>query len=113
MLSKLLTPFTTATAAGVSVRYITTILTTVIAIVGILGWLTPEQQEALTALVPGLLAAVSGLIAVLVPIYGVLTKSSSDKAAAVAKAVDAKVPAQAPVIIKTPAGKPDIVVSAP
>lgn len=110
MLGKLLTPFTTATATGVSVRYITTVITTIIAIVGILGWLSPEQQEALTKQIPDLITAIAGLIAIVIPLYGIITKSSSDKAAEVAKQVDAKMPPAAPVKIATPGAAPDILV---
>lgn len=119
MFEKLLSPFTTATSAGVTIRYIITIISSVLTILGILGWLTPDQVQALARKVqeiseqlPGLLAAVSGLITVLVPIYAAITKSSSDKAAKVAKEVDEQIPASAPVTIKTPEGVPDIVVRA-
>jgi hypothetical protein len=46
-----------------------------------------------------------------VPIYAAITKSNSDKASEVANVVDAEVPADAPVVIKTPQGVPDIVVA--
>jgi len=110
MLSKLLTPLTTATSAGVAIRYLSTIVGSVLAILGVLGLLSPAQVDALTTQVPELLAAVGALIAVLVPLYATLTKSSSDKAAEAAKQIDAKVPKEAQVIIKTSGGKPDIVV---
>jgi hypothetical protein len=119
MLEKLLSPFTTATSAGVTIRYIITIITSMLAILGTLGLLTPEQVEdvlrkvqEISGQLPALLAAVSGLIAVFVPIYAAMTKSSSDKAAKVAKEVDEQIPASAPVTIKTPEGVPDIVVPA-
>jgi hypothetical protein len=117
MLEKLLSPFTTATSAGVTIRYIITIITSMLAILGTLGLLTPGQVEdvlrkvqEISGQLPALLAAVSGLIAVFVPIYAAMTKSSSDKAAKVAKEVDEQIPASAPVTIKTPDGVPDIVV---
>lgn len=119
MLKTLLSPFTTATSAGVTIRYVITIISSVLTILGILGWLTPDQVQALARKVaeiseqlPGLLAAVSGLIAVLVPVYAAVTKASSDKAHEVAKKVDEEIPAGASVTIKTPEGVPDIVVPA-
>lgn len=110
MLSKILAPLTTATSAGVALRYLTAMAGSILAILGILGWLSPEQVEALSKQVPDLLAAIGGLAAILIPIYATLTKSSSDKAAEAARAIDREVPAQATVLIKTPAGQPDIVV---
>lgn len=111
MLDKLLSPLTTATSVGVAIRYLTTIVGSVIAILGILGWLTPEQSEALTKQVPELLAALGALVAAAIPLYAIWTKSSSDKAAEVAKEVDQKIPADATVRIPTPGAAPDIVVT--
>lgn len=111
MLGKLLTPFTTAAAYGVATRYITVILTTAIAVLGLLNVISTEQADALKNQVPELVAAVSGLVTVLVAAYGTVTKSSSDKALEVAKKVDEKIAPEAPVIIKTPGSQPDIKVS--
>ncbi|NVP55953.1 hypothetical protein [Mycoplana rhizolycopersici] len=111
MFEKLLTPLTTATSIGVAVRYLTTIVGSVIAILAILGWLTPEQAEALTRQVPELLGAVAAVVTAAVPLYAIWTKSSSDKAAEAAKAIDKQIPDESPVVIKTPAGVPDIVVT--
>lgn len=110
MLDKLLSPLTTASSIGVAIRYLTTIVGSIIAILGILGWLTPEQSEALTKQVPELLAAIGALAAAAIPLYAIWTKSSSDKAAEVAKQVDDKIPAASTVVIPTPEGVPDIVV---
>jgi len=112
MLGKILTPLTTANSFGVATRYLTTMATTVVAMLGILGYLSDEQTEALTRSIPELLAAASAFVALVLPLYAILTKSSSDKAAEVAKMVDAEVPKQSPVVIQTPAGVPDIVVQA-
>lgn len=68
MLDKLLAPLTTATSVGVAIRYLTTIAGSVIAILGILGWLTPEQAEALTKQVPELLPALGAIVAALIPL---------------------------------------------
>lgn len=108
MLAKILKPFVTSAATGVTTRYLTVIISTAITVLGLLGWLDAGQVAALKGTVPELLAAVTGLITVLVTAYAILTKSSSDKAAEVAKEVDAN--PGAPVVIKTPAGVPDIVV---
>lgn len=108
MLDKLLSPLTTASSIGVAIRYLTTIAGSIIAILGILGWLTPEQSEALTKQVPELLAAIGALAAAIIPLYAIWTKSSSDKAAAAAKAIDKEIPPSAPVVIQTPGAAPDI-----
>lgn len=112
MFDKLLTPLTTATSTGVAIRYITTIVGSIVAILGVLGWLTPEQSDALTREIPGLLGAVGGLVAVGITTYATLTKAFSNKAAEAAKAIDSQVPTSAPVVIQTPAGVPDIVIPA-
>lgn len=120
MLKQILSPLTTATSVGVAIRYVVTIISSVIAILSILGWLTPEQVqeiarkvEQVSGQVPGLIAAVAGLIALLTPIYAIVTKSSSDKAASAAKEIDKQIPAGEDVVIKTPAGVPDITIPAP
>ena len=115
---KIFNPLTTATSLGVAIRYLITIAGSILAILGILGWLTPDQVQALSqkvqdisAQLPGLLAAVSGLVALIVPLYSMATKSSSDKAAEVAKEIDKKMPAESDVMIKTPGIAPDIFVA--
>jgi hypothetical protein len=45
-------------------------------------------------------------VALIVPLYAIVTKSSSDRAATVSKKVDAEVPATAPVEIVTPGAAP-------
>lgn len=112
MLKKLLSPFTTATAGGVNTRYLTLIATTVLTFIGILKWLSPEQIEELKGLLPQFVEVIAAAIGLAIYIYGVFTKSSSDKAAEAAKQIDAKLPPSAPVKIETPAGQPDIVVPA-
>ncbi len=109
--------FTTAGPVGVGIRYGVTIVTSMLAIAGVFGLLTPQQNAEIvqkindaSAQLPALLVAVSGLVALLTPIYAMVTKSSSDKAAEVAKAVDQLVPPSQAVEIKTPIGIPDIVV---
>jgi hypothetical protein len=109
---QLLTPLTTATAAGVTVRYTTTIVASVLAILGVLGWLSAEQVETLSKQVPELIGAIAALIAVAIPIYAAWTKSSSDKAAEVAKQIDEKIPPKDTVTVKTPPGQSDIKVAA-
>ena len=110
MLEKLLTPLTTASSVGVAIRYLTTIAGSVIAILGILGWLTPEQSDALTKQVPEVLAAMGALIAAAVPLYAIVTKSFSDKAAEAAKKIDKEIPPAATVVIETPGSGPNIYV---
>jgi uncharacterized membrane protein len=110
---------TTATSVGVAIRYAITIIGAVVTILSIIGWLTPEQVKDLmqkvqdiSVQVPALVAAVAGLVTLAAPIYAVLTKSSSDKAAEAAKAIDLKIPPSQDVVIQTPVGVPDIVVAA-
>jgi hypothetical protein len=112
-------PLTTATSVGVAIRYAITIIGAMLTILSIIGWLTPEQLKDLMQKVqdisvqlPGLLTAVAGLITLCAPIYAMLTKSSSDKAAKAAKAIDLKIPLAQDVVIQTPVGQPDIVVPA-
>lgn len=105
-------PLTTANSVGVAIRYVITIAGTVLAILGILGWLTPAQVDALSTKVPELLGAIGALVAAIIPLYAAFTKSSSDKAAEVAKKVDQQIPASSPVEIVTPGSQPNIVVPA-
>lgn len=120
MFKKLTNPLTTASSLGVALRYISTIVGSIITILAIVGWLTQEQVaelnrmiEQISLQVPGLVAAISGLVPLIITLYAILTKSSSDKAAAAAKKIDAELPPSAPVIIKTPDGVPDIKVLPP
>lgn len=103
--------FATATATGVAVRYISAMLGMVVAVVGLLGWIPPEQVEELRAMVPDAATAVGALLSVVVTVYAVTTKSSSDKAAVVAKTVDSEVPKSAPVIVTTPDGRTSVTVA--
>lgn len=104
-------PITTARPVGVAVRDGVVVIGSIIAVLGVLGLLTPEQVAELTQAAPAFMTALGAVLAGGMSIYRVVTKSHSDKAAEVAKEVDAKVPAAAPVEIKTPPGVPDIVVS--
>lgn len=112
-------PLTTATSLGVATRYAITIIGAIVTILGILGWLTAEQVkdvmqkvQDISAQLPALLAAVAGLVTLAAPIYAMLTKSSSDKAAKAAKQIDLKIPPSQDVVIQTPVDVPDIVVAA-
>lgn len=110
MLEKILSPFTTAKASGVATRDITMMIGAILAILGALGFLTPEQVEALTSQAPVMFTAAGVILAGAVSTYRVLTKSSSDKAAEAAKKIDAELPASAKVEIVTPGDKPNIIV---
>lgn len=115
MLEKLLKPFTTSTAGGTAFRELYQLVTALITILGILGWLSQDQVTALLAQLktlasPEMVAAVGAILFALMSIYRIFFKSSSDKAAEVAKKVDAEIPAAASVVIQTPVGQPDIVV---
>lgn len=111
-------PLTTATSVGVALRYAITIAGAMATILSIIGLLTPEQATALTRTVqdvskelPGLIAAIAGLMTVCAPLYAIVTKSHSDKAAEAAKQIDAKIPADDQVFIPTPSGQADIIVA--
>lgn len=111
MIDKLKSIFTTATPAGVGVRYYTTMISTIISVIGILGFLSPEQVRDLTEKVPEIVTAIFTVVALATSTYAIIKKSSSDKAAEIAKEVDAKVPPSTTVVIKTPPGVDDIIVS--
>ncbi|WP_133304817.1 hypothetical protein [Mesorhizobium sp. DCY119] len=90
----------------------------IITILGLVGVLTPQQVEDLRKAVEefsgqwsAMMAAAVIVMASGMTIYRALLKSRSDKAAVSAQQIDARLPASEPVIIKTPAGVPDIVVS--
>ncbi len=110
MLGKLLSPITSPDVIGVNVRYFLIALGPVLVAFGVL---TQEQFDAVQAYLvnPEVIAAIAGIITLFVWLYGVFTKSSTAKADAAAKAIDAEVPANAPVKIETPPGNPDIIIS--
>lgn len=115
MLKTLLTPLTTASAGGVALRDIIVWLGALLAVIGALGLLTPEQvaviQAQLDKLVdPKVLAAIGLLMSTAMSIYRQITKSSSDKAAEAAKAIDQEIPKNAQVEILTPGDKPNIII---
>lgn len=72
------------------------------------GWLSPEHNAILGENLDIIVSAIVGLLTVL---YA-LVKRPSAKAMEAAKEIDAQIPARQDVVIKTPAGKPDIVVLA-
>lgn len=111
MLSRLTSIFTTANAAGVTTRYLTVVLTSMLTLIGAFNLMTPEQVEALQGQVPVIVSALGTLVGAIVIIYANVTKSSSDKAAEAAKQIDAKLPPAEPVVIKTPGNQADIRVS--
>lgn len=117
MFEKLTAFFTSATAPSVALRYVSAIVGATLLILSTFGLMSKEQAADLTAQLATagsqilvIVGAIGGLLTLLAPIYATMTKSSSDKAAAVAKEVDKQVPVSAPVVIKTPEGVPDIVV---
>lgn len=101
---------TTAEPIGVTTRDIVQIFGAVLTVLGALGLVDEEQRAVLTEQAPVLFTALGAVIAVGMGIYRNRTKSHSDKAAEVAKEVDAKIPEAEAVVIKTPAHQPDIVV---
>lgn len=73
------------------------------------GWISPEHNAILGENLDIIVSAIVGLLTVL---YA-LMKRPSAKAMEAAKEIDAQIPAKQDVVIKTPAGRPDIVVQAP
>lgn len=71
------------------------------------GWLTNEQSAILSQNTDLLVSALVGLAT----LGWALFKRPSSKAMDAAKQIDQKLPAAAPVVIKTPANQPDIVVT--
>lgn len=112
MLEKLLTPLTTATASGTILRYVLVIFSSLVMLVGGPQVLTPAQVDVRSRTVPEIVGAVFGLIAIIVPIYAARTKSSSDRAAKLAKEIDKVLPPAVSATVKTPEGIPDIPVPA-
>lgn len=105
-------PFTSPTSVGVFTRYFTVIVTTVLTVMGVMNWLTQEQIDTILGMMPSFVEALSGFITLGITVYAVVTKARSEKADAVAKEVDEKIPVADPVVIQTPKGQPDIVVPA-
>jgi hypothetical protein len=117
MLGKLLSPLTTAAPIGVIIRDVVVALGTILATLGSLELLTPEQiatiQKWLDAIAdPAFITAIGALMTIGMMIYRALAKSMSDKAAEVAKQVDAKIPPADTVVVKTPGSQADIRVAA-
>ena len=119
MLGKLLAPFTTATAGGTIFRDVFIMIGTMLTLLSLVGVLTPAQVEELRSVVdeisgqwPQIMTAVGFIMAAGMSIYRAVFKSSSNKAAVAAKEIDKAVPFEEPVRILTPAGSPDIIVTA-
>lgn len=117
MFEKLLSPLTTARPIGTVIRDLFVALGAVVAILGIIGILSPEQVAAIRQQIdvisgqaPALVLAFGVLLTAVTSILRTLKFSSSDKAAEVAKEVDKKIPPEAAVRIPTPGAAPDIVV---
>lgn len=117
MLSTLLKPFTTPTAAGTVFRDLFLAAGAVITILGILGILTPEQVASLRAAIeqisgqwPAIVAAVGVLMAAGMSLYRAVFKSQTKQEAEVIAAIREELPPQATVEIKTPGSAPNIVV---
>lgn len=118
MLGKLLSPFTTATAGGIAFRDFFIALGSLIAAASSLGWLSDAQAAYLKQVLDAILGNWAPLTLVVgtlmyggMTIYRSALFAMSNKAAEVAKQVDAKVAPSAPVVINTPPGVPDIVVA--
>lgn len=105
-------PLTSPTGVGVFVRYFGVILTTAITTLGIMNWMDQEQVDSLLGMIPSFLEAITAIIMLVIPAYAIVTKSMSKRGMETAKETDAKVPADMPVIVKTPTGVADIKIPA-
>lgn len=117
MLSKLFSPLTTAAPIGVAIRDAVVAVGVLLTTLGTLGLLSAEQRDAVqhwitTVSDPSVIAAVGVLLGLGMSIYRQVTKSMTDKAAEVAKEVDAKVPKDDTVTVKSPSLSTPIKVAA-
>jgi hypothetical protein len=114
LLKKLLSPLTTATASGVGTRYLVSQVGAILAILGVFGLLTEDQRKVILdnveVLGPTLILAWGGVQWAWPTLYAMITKSSSNKAAEVAKAVDKEIAPAEPVEIITEGTGPNIVI---
>jgi hypothetical protein len=109
MFGKLTSIFTTAQPVGVATRDIITGLGAILAMLGVLGFLSEQQVQELTRQAPAVLTALGPVIYGGMTIYRTLFKSSSDVAAEVARQVDDRVIGQGTsAVVETPAGLPNI-----
>lgn len=99
---------------SVALRYGATIIGTVITLLATLGYLTSDQATLFSAQLPKLVEAIltlAGIVSMLwPPIWAVLNKNSA-AALVVADKVDAGLPLAKPLVVETPAGMPDLVVT--
>lgn len=103
----ILTPWTSPAKVGVAIRYGVVVITAMLSAFGLVPQETIDWLRA-TAEEPELAGAVAAALGGVVVLYAILTKSRSPAADAVGKAVDGK----DPVVVITPAGQPDAVISA-
>ena len=109
-MGKLISIFTTAAPVGVATRDLVTAFGAILAMLGVLGLLSQEQVDELTKQAPVVFTALGTLIYAAMTIYRSFAKSSSNKAAAAAKEIDAKIPKADPVVIERPGYVANIVV---
>ena len=111
MLKSITGIFTTAAPVGVATRDLTVIIGAMLTLIGVFGFLTPEQVEAIRQEVPGLLAALGAVAMAGTSVYRIVAKSLSDQAAEAAKEMDRKAAQGVSTDVKTPNGA--IVASVP
>lgn len=97
MLDKIFSPFTTAAPVGVAIRDVVVAIGVILGTLGTLGMLSAEQVDQFRSYLetitdPAVLTSVGVLMTAAMSIYRTFWKSSSDKAAEVAKQIDAKIP---------------------
>jgi hypothetical protein len=115
MLEKLLKPLTTARAGGVVFRDAFIAVGALITLLGIVGVLTPDQVIELKRVVedisgqwPAIAMALGALMTAGMSFYRAIYKSSSDRAAEVAKQVDEKLPPNVGMTLTTPGDLPNL-----
>lgn len=100
---------TTASPVGSTSRYSITVLSWIFIAVSVYQSLPAETQATLQEFVGPWGALIALIPAIATPLYGILTKSNSDKAQEVAKIIDAEVPPSTAVVgIKTAGKEPDV-----
>lgn len=117
MLKTLFSPLTAAGKTGTTIRDIVMVVGAILAMLGTLGILSPEQIDTVKAHIatmtsPPMLAAIGTIMTVGVSIYRNITKAVSAKALDAAKEIDAKLPKGEDVEIVTPGSAPNIIVPA-
>ncbi len=99
ILATILKPVTSPEKSGVATRDLIMVVSAIIAVLGVLGFLTPEQQAELTRQAPVLMAALGTVGTVGMSLYRIFAKSMSAKAEETAKVIDKTMPKEKDVAV--------------